>query len=225
MSIGHIDVAAYSLGLLDAKDREEFEAHLAQCQTCPAELSEFVAMADLFAGIEPVEAASDQPDEAAIVDLVSRRARAARRRSRQWIGLAVAASVALLGGGIAAGIAAGTQQVVHAASNQIVGTRHSATDPSTGVTGTVGLLTKSWGTQVTMKLGNVTGPLDCQLIAISKSGERRVLVGWLVPAAGYGVPGHPADLFIEGGTSIRQHDLSQLKVQVVHGQTLLTIPV
>ena len=59
MSIGHIDVAAYSLGLLDAKDREEFEAHLAQCQTCPAELAEFVAMADLFAGIDPVEAASE----------------------------------------------------------------------------------------------------------------------------------------------------------------------
>ena len=224
MSIGHIDVAAYSLGLLDARDREDFEAHLAECPTCPAELAEFVAMADLFAGIGPVETTSDQPDEAAIVDLVSRRAQVARRRSRQRIGLAVAASVALLGGGIAAGVAAGTEQV-QVAQNLIAGTRHSATNPATGATGTVGLLSKPWGTQVTMRLANVYGPLDCQLIAISKSGERRVLAGWLVPAGGYGVPGHRADLFVEGSTSISARNLSRLEVQVTNGPTLLTIPV
>jgi hypothetical protein len=225
VSIGHIDVAAYSLGLLDARDRDEFEAHLAQCQTCPAELAEFGAMADLFAGMGPVEAASDQPDEAAIVDLVGKRARAARRRSRQRVGLAVAASVALLAGGIAAGVAVGTQPAAPAAGPQIVGARHSVTDPATGVTATVGLLSKPWGTQVTMKLGNVYGPLECQLIAISKSGERRVLAGWLVPAAGYGVADHRGDLFVEGGTSISVPDLSQLEVQVAGGRTLLTIPV
>ena len=224
MSIEHVDVAAYSLGLLNAADREQFEAHLAQCRTCPAELAEFAAMADLFAGLDPVEATPDEPDETAIVDLMSRRARAARRRSRQWTGLAIAASIALLGGGIAAGIAAVPQQPAQV-SNQILGTVHTATNPTSGITGTVGLLSKPWGTLVTMKLGKVTGPLDCELIAISKSGVRRVLVGWLVPAAGYGVRGHPADLFIEGGTSISKQDLSLLQVQVVGGSTLLTIPV
>jgi hypothetical protein len=223
VSIEHVDVAAYSLGLLSATDREDFEAHLAQCQTCPAELAEFAAMADLFAGLDPVEATPDEPDENAIVDLMSRRARAARRRSRQWTGFAIAASIALLGGGIAAGIAVPRQPAQ--VSSQILGAVHTATNPTSGITGTVGLLSKPWGTLVTMKLGKVTGPLDCELIAISKSGVGRVVVGWLVPAAGYGVRGHPADLFIEGGTSITKQDLSRLQVQVVGGPTLLTIPV
>jgi hypothetical protein len=71
----------------------------------------------------------------------------------------------------------------------------------------------------------VRGPLDCELIAVSKSGERRVMMGWLVPAAGYGVPGHPAHLLIQGGTSIDLPNLSKIEVEVVHGATLLTIPV
>ncbi len=223
MSIEHFDVAAYSLGLLDDRDREDFEAHLAQCPTCPAELAEFAAMADLFAGIGPVEPTAEGPDEAAIVSLVSRRARAARRRSRQWAGLAVAASLALLAGGIAVGIAAAPGQPAPAVA--LTGKIFRATNETTHISGAVGLLSKPWGTQVTLKLANVRGPLDCQLVAVSTSGVRRVLVGWLVPPAGYGVPGHPADLLILGGTSIFKQDLSRIEIQVVHGPTLLTIPV
>jgi hypothetical protein len=51
------------------------------------------------------------------------------------------------------------------------------------------------------------------------------MVGWFVPAAGYGVPGHPAHLLLEGGTSIHQRDLSRILVTVVNGRTLLSIPV
>ena len=51
------------------------------------------------------------------------------------------------------------------------------------------------------------------------------MMGWLVPAAGYGVPGHPAHLLIQGGTSIDLLNLSKIEVEVVHGRTLLTIPV
>jgi len=84
---------------------------------------------------------------------------------------------------------------------------------------------KAWGTQVTMDLSRVRGPLDCELVAVSASGEQRVVVGWLVPAAGYGVPGHQGHLIISGGTAIPRKDLSRLEVRVVRGKTLLTIPV
>jgi hypothetical protein len=76
-----------------------------------------------------------------------------------------------------------------------------------------------------LKLGHVRGPLKCQLIAVSKTGLRRVMVGWLVPAVGYGVPGHPGDLLIEGGTWIKSSQLSSIEIQVLDGPTLLTIPV
>jgi hypothetical protein len=46
-----------------------------------------------------------------------------------------------------------------------------------------------------------------------------------VPAAGEGVPGHPAHLIIQGGVAFALHDLSRLSVVVVHGRTLLSIPV
>ena len=107
----------------------------------------------------------------------------------------------------------------------LTGQLHSATDPGTGVAGTVGLVAKAWGTQVTLDLSKVRGPVECELVAVSKTGERRVVMGWLVPAPGDGVPGHPAHLVIAGGTAIPRNDLARVDVDVVNGRTLLTIPV
>jgi hypothetical protein len=217
----HTDVAAYSLGLLESDDRVEFEAHLAECELCTAELAEFAAMAGLFTGVEPVESGPAEPDEASVASLLSRRGLARRRQARQRLTLAAAACVVLLGGGVAAGIAAAPQQAVLALNGQL----HSATNARTGVTGTVGLVSKPFGTLVTLELSHVRGPLECQLVAVSKTGERRIVVGWQVPPTGYGVPGHPADLLIPGATSIMAQDLARIEVDVVHGGTLVTIPV
>jgi hypothetical protein len=136
-----------------------------------------------------------------------------------------AAAVVLIGGGIGAGIAlapqpGGTPPPAVALTGQL----HSATDPGTGVAGTVGLVPKGWGTQVTLDLSKVPGPVECQLVAVSRTGERRVVMGWLVPAPGDGVPGHPAHLVIQGGTSIPPSDLARVDVNVVNGRTLLSIP-
>ncbi|HWF81550.1 MAG TPA: hypothetical protein VN695_13290 [Streptosporangiaceae bacterium] len=224
MSIAHMDVAAYSLGLLEAKDREDFEAHLAGCLSCQAELGEFSAMADLFAGLGPVLAQAEEPDDSAVADLVARRASAQRKRTRRSALFAAAAGLALLAGGVAAGLGLAPTKAQPVVLS-VVGTRHSATNLTTGLRGVVGLAAKPWGTQVTLKLSKVRGPLDCQLIAVSDTGLRRILVGWRVPPAGYGVPSHPAPLLIVGGTSIPKQDLSAIEIQVVHGPTLLTISI
>ena len=68
------------------------------------------------------------------------------------------------------------------------------------------------------------GGLRCDLVAVARNGERRVVMGWLVPAAGYGVPGHPGHLVLQGGTSIPKNDLTRVDVDVVRGRTLLSIP-
>jgi hypothetical protein len=217
-------VAAYSLGLLDQKDREDFEAHLAGCPSCAAELPDFSTMAELFAGMSPVTDEAGQPDEAAVVDLVTRRAVVQRRHGRRRAGLAAAASIVLLAGGAAAGLGLAPHEAPAVAALHVVGQRHSATNPVTGIKGIVGLEVKPWGTMVTMDLSKVRGPLNCELIAVSKTGQRRVMVGWFVPRAGYGVPGHPAHLLLAGGTSIPRPDLSAIEIQV-HGSTLLTIPI
>jgi hypothetical protein len=225
MTAGHTDVGAYSLGLLEDRDRREFEDHLAGCASCAAELAELSPMKALLRGVEPTGAAGRGPGEAEVTDLVRRRAEQERRRRRWQAAVGAAAAVVLIGGGIGAGLALAPQSGgTPAAAVGVPGQRHSATDPGTGVAGTVGLVAKGWGTQVTLDLSKVHGPVECQLVAVSRTGERRVVMGWVVPAPGDGVPGHLAHLLIQGGTSIPRSDLARLDVNVVNGRTLLSIP-
>ena len=233
----HTDVGAYSMGLLEERDRQEFEDHLAGCPVCAAEVAELSPMAALLRGVEltGVEAAGAEGGEPAagrepsggdVTELLRRRARQQRQRRRWQVALGAAAGIVLIGGGIGVGIAAAPQdRPAPAPPLALTGQLHSATDPGTGVAGTVGLVAKAWGTQVTLDLSKVHGPAECELVAVSRTGERRVVMGWLVTAPGDGVPGHPAHLVIRGGTSIPRNDLSRVDVDVVNGRTLVSIPV
>jgi hypothetical protein len=218
MSDEHVDVGAYALGLLEDEDSTAFEAHLARCPSCHAELAEFTPMKALLTGLGPVE------DRDGVADLLSRRAAASRRRVRWTVAAGAAACVAALGGGLAAGFAVAPNNPPPGTA-VLAGQLHSATNPQTGVTGTVGLVTKTWGTYVSLDLADVRGPLECELIAVSKTGERRVVTGWVVGVPGDGVPGHPAHLLVQGGTAISAADLARFDVIVVNGKTLLSIPV
>ncbi len=227
----HTDVGAYSMGLLEERDRREFEDHLAGCPACAAEVAELSPMAALLRGVElrggePAGAADGEPAGAQVTDLLHRRARQQRHRRRWQVAVGAAAGIVLIGGGIGVGIAAAPQ---HGSAPEqgvaLTGQLHSATDPGTGVAGTVGLVAKAWGTQVTLDLSKVRGPAECELVAVSRTGERRVVMGWLVAAPGDGVPGHPAHLVIRGGTSIPRSDLARVDVDVVNGRTLVSIPV
>jgi hypothetical protein len=84
---------------------------------------------------------------------------------------------------------------------------------------------KTWGTQLTLDLSKLHGPLSCDLVAVSTSGERQVASAWMVPVPGYGVPGHPAHLVVEGSTGIAMTNLARIDIDVVNGPTLLSIPV
>jgi hypothetical protein len=218
MSDEHVDVGAYALGLLEDEDSTAFEAHLARCPSCHAELAEFTPMKALLTGLGPVE------DRDGVADLLSRRAAASRRRVRWTVAVGAAACVAALGGGLAAGFAVAPNNPPPGTA-VLAGQLHSATNPQTGVTGTVGLVTKTWGTYVSLDLADVRGPLECELIAVSKTGERRVVTGWVVGVPGDGVPGHPAHLLVQGGTAISAANLARFDVIVVNGKTLLSIPV
>ena len=222
----HTDVGAYSMGLLEEQDKRAFEDHLAGCPACAAELAELSPMAALLRGVEPADMARGEPAEAQVTELIRRRARQQRHRRRWQVALGAAAGIVLIGGGIGVGIAASPQHAGPPAQGVVLtGQLHSATDSGTGATGTVGLVAKGWGTQVTLDLSKVRGPAECELIAVSRTGERRVVMGWLVVAPGDGVPGHPAHLVIRGGTSIPRNNLARFDVDVVNGRTLVSIPV
>jgi hypothetical protein len=233
----HTDVGAYAMGLLEERDRRQFEDHLAGCPACAAEVAELSPMAALLRGVElrgvaragavgGEPTASREPEGGDVTELLRRRARQQRQRRRWQVAVGAAAGIVLIGGGIGVGIAAAPQNGPPAPPPlALTGQLHSATDPGTGVAGTVGLVVKAWGTQVTLDLSKVHGPAECELVAVSRTGERRVVMGWLVTGPGDGVPGHPAHLVIRGGTSIPRSDLSRVDVDVVNGRTLVSIPV
>jgi hypothetical protein len=218
----HIDVGAYALGLLEQADRQAFEEHLATCPACAAELAELSGMKDLLTGLDPVPSATEETSEAEVVDLVRRHAAGRRRRARWRVTLSAAAAVVLLAGGVAIGLASASRPAPPAHGKVV---SHSATNHVTHVRGRVSLAAKTWGTMITLDLFGVAGPLDCQIVVVSRSGEHQVLGSWLVPPhAHFGLPGHPNPLVIEGPSGIKINDLSRVDINVVKGSTLVSIP-
>src|SRR5579862_1786296 len=196
----HTDVGAYALGLLQPADRQAFEEHLAECPHCTAELAELSGMKDLLTGIGPVPSVTEEPAEAEVVDLFRRHATDQRRRTRWRIALGAAAAVVLIAGGVAVGLATASRPAPPAHSTAI---SFTATSPVTHVRGKVTLVAKTWGTMITLGLSHIAGPLDCQIVAVSRTGQRQVLGSWVVPAhAHFGLPGHPNPLVIEGPSGI-----------------------
>ncbi|MCP9954048.1 anti-sigma factor family protein [Actinomadura madurae] len=232
--VEHTDVGAYALGLLEPGDRRAFEAHLRGCGACQAELRALSGTAGaLFElgggpGEAGPEAGEDEPSAppAPVIDMMRRKRRHDRRLRRgAYVIGAAAAGVAL-----AAGVGLGTvlddegtpakQPPVQA----LTGERFQATNAGTGASGTVGLVDKGWGTQVSLELRGIKGPLRCHLEAVARDGERSVVAGWRVPDKGYGVPGQPKPLTMQGGTGLTRQEISRFEVRLDGGGTLLTIP-
>lgn len=235
--VEHTDVGAYALGLLEDGDRRAFEAHLHGCGHCQTELGELAGAAGaLFesapgAAAEPAAAPVPEEDEppaapAPVIDMMRRRRRADRRFRRGTYVIASAAAAVALGAGVAVGTTLNEEGHYRPppAAQSIAGERFHAANASTGASGTVGLVDKGWGTQVSLELHGIKGPLRCHLEAVSRNGERSTVAGWRVPDRGYGVPGQPKPLVMQGGTGLARPEISSFVVRLDGGGTLLTIP-
>ena len=234
--VEHTDVGAYALGLLDDDDRLAFEAHLSLCPSCTAELSELAGVASVLTGIGPVR--EDPPPDygqADVIDLLRRKKAEDRRSRRGTFVIGLAASVTLVAGGLAVGtqlggndaapVVASDQHTQHLgpAEQFYADGKPIAGVGAAGVTGGLVLESKGWGTHAALKLSGVKGPLECELISVSKSGQKRIMTGWSVPPAGYGVPGSPDPLYMHGGSPWKLEEIDHFEVVTTTGKTLLTV--
>lgn len=103
-----------------------------------------------------------------------------------------------------------------------------ATDATTKVSATVGMEEKGWGTHTVLELKNVKGPLKCNLIAVSKTGEEEVVTSWAVPKWGYGIADSPNKmarnpLYVHGGAAMDRNDIDHFEVRTFEGKRLVEV--
>lgn len=176
------------------------------------------------------------PGEAGVVDLMRRRRAADRRTRRGTVVIGLAAAVTLVAGGLTVGMQlSGGMSASQVATGQDphMGPAeqfYADGDPvagvgAGGVNGGLVVESKAWGTHAALKLAGVKGPLECELVSVSKSGVRRVMTGWSVPPAGYGVPGQPQPLYMHGGSASPLDDIDRFEVVTTTGRRLLTVDV
>ncbi|GLU46957.1 anti-sigma factor family protein [Nocardiopsis ansamitocini] len=220
------DTAAYLMGLLDEDERHRFEDHLESCERCVdemIELSDTVVLLDEARGDDgPVVAAAvDEPHGTAV-------AAPAVRRPRVWVRavFGLAAGVLLFTAGLGAGLVVAPDPPPEVAAEDpfAEAERFVATDAATGTEGTVAVLDKGWGSDIALTLGNVRGPLNCELVVVTTAGEERSVASWQVPRPGYGIAGAPDPLQVRAGTDLSRDQIASFEVRTLDGATLLTVP-
>ncbi|MEC3976041.1 zf-HC2 domain-containing protein [Amycolatopsis sp. H20-H5] len=249
----HTDFAAYLLGVLDPADVDQFETHLLDCPHCQLDMLELYPLPDILQLVKRSWPAPPVPEPGpqVVSGLLEVAAAKRRRRRRNAILTAAAAAAAIIAGPLLtmAFVSSGDSPPVSAALPVVAPTSiplpppssspAAAPTPSLGAAGPGGsfgwseagsavgvqvtVQPREWGSAVDVELRGIVGPMNCQLIAVSRAGESRTVTGWAVPGRGYGVPGSPEPLRVFGGTALKPEDIARFEVWSDGGTLLATV--
>lgn len=214
----HRDVAAYALGILEPADAFSFEEHLAGCPACAVGLTDFTAVATALselAGPGRVDARPSPKLLERLTGAVVEQRRWERRRRLRLVAVAAALIVALPAAVLT------VREAGPPAAPRVV-----ASDPVSGVTASVALEERGWGTAVAMRLTGLAGPRTCRLVAIGKDGAEHPVLSWWVPKDGYGVRagrGTTGPLDLEASTGLHTAEIGRWEVRADSGERLLSI--
>ncbi|SDO00811.1 anti-sigma factor family protein [Lentzea jiangxiensis] len=184
MSCQHtVDVGAYLFGSLDLGERAAFERHLGTCDCCQAEMLRLAPLPGLLGRLTPqdVENLDEIPSCPPGPD---------RQRRVALVCAAVLVALALAGGVLFL--------------RPPPAPTWAAEDPGTGVDGEVSMVSKSWGTEMWFKLGDVKPGARCKVIVFDRRGQREV--------GGWWGSDHGPDERIPGSTSFRVDQIDRLEV-------------
>jgi anti-sigma factor RsiW len=225
----HRDVGAYALGVLDPRDSARFEEHLTLCRSCPRELEELSPVAALLSQVDADSilfadrvVRDPRRSDAAVGQMLAERRRSTFRRR-----LALAACLAVLGAGgglVATGQFGAIQLPGQPPAATSAAPKLRAVSQTTGTNAIVQLDPKKWGSEVTLEITRVRGPVTCHLVAVTRDGRSEIVMGWTVPPEGYGTSAHPDSLVLRGGTAIPRSDMSRLEVRTTNGAVLVSVP-
>jgi hypothetical protein len=244
-NIDHMDVGAYALGVLSDWEATQFEMHLAGCATCAHELEELTLVSNLLSHVDgnSIAVVEDYGRDGRAFDRMLNVVSMERRRAHTRRVLSMAAAFVLVAAGIAYGLVgtspftggpSGTPRALPSLSKNDVVPGQSTntvdrTDGKTGAWARVTLMPANWGTSVALMLTKVDGPLDCQLVAVPKSGDPQVVMTWSVPDKGYGNAQQPEPLNISGATALKKSDIDHFEVRATGSKAtktpLVTLPV
>jgi anti-sigma factor RsiW len=95
------------------------------------------------------------------------------------------------------------------------GRQFDVTNPVSGVHAVMSVADASWGSQISLILGGVRGPLLCELVAVGTDGTTNVVASWNVHAPGYGIPEEPEPLLLQAATAMALRDIREFRIRGV----------
>lgn len=206
-------IGAYVLDALEPDENEAVRQHIADCVHCQDEVVSLAWIPPLLRTVrlEDVERI-DAPLDAHNPQVLDRLLAKATRRSRARRAVAVLGLAAALVTGIVVydGVSSGPTRSPIASVRTV--------DPGSHVAAAVTLRSRSWGTELHLKLRGVTPGETCSLIVHGRDGQHGVAATWTASYRG------TAD--VPARTSIPATQISALDVVTASGVHLvhLTVP-
>jgi anti-sigma factor RsiW len=231
-------LGAYVLGVLEAGERDEFEAHLASCPACRQEVDELSELRDELGEVPP-EAFLEGPPEGGDL-LLQRTLREVRaqeveepqRRPRLF---AVAGAAAVIVVTLGAGILLGRQSAPDVPAQALPPASSTAAPPSTPVAGTrniegtdaksgarlVASVTPASGwVKVHLAVQGIKQGEKCRLFVVAKNGDRFESGSWIVSAKG-----EHDGTGIDGTALVAPDDVASVEVVTLDGRKLVSASV
>jgi hypothetical protein len=103
------------------------------------------------------------------------------------------------------------------------GAQFSATDPLSGAKIDLVLDSRPWGSQLSVTLRQVHGPLTCTLLVVGKNGKSEPAGTWNVSSDGYGTTAHPEPLVFAAPTSMQGSAIDRIEVRATGNGTTSTL--
>jgi anti-sigma factor RsiW len=223
-------LGVYALGLLDDQEAQAIDEHLVTCAECRTVLDELVGVHQMLAFAPPAafaDAAPAEPDLPAPI-LTMR----APRRSGARIAALVAAAAAVLGLAVAGGVLIGqrstgaglaaptTVPTTTVGTPPVSGVRYASISTAGGARLTVRLEPAPGWVRINAAVSGIPSGVRCQLVVVSRTGERRVAVTWLVSPKG-----EATGTNLDGGVLIPAEQVDSIVAESLDGKEFVSAKV